>query len=85
MLRARGGEFCGRTPSRFMTMRPTITVETQKIIQSGDIVLLYSQWSLTGTGADGEAIHMAGQGTEVARGQPNGDWLFVIDNPFDVD
>ena len=41
-----------------------------------------SKWVLEGTGPDGKPIKMEGQSAEVARRQPDGTWLFVIDNPF---
>ncbi len=63
-------------------MKPTITVVTRNIVQAGDIALLYSKWTLRGTGPDGNPIEMAGQGTEVARRQRDGAWLLVVDNPY---
>jgi ketosteroid isomerase-like protein len=36
---------------------------------------------LDGTGPDGKPVKIEGQSAEVARRQPDGTWLFVIDNP----
>ena len=66
----------------FLSMKPTLKVEVPLVIESGDTALLHSKWSLSGTGPDGSAINMDGQGTEVVRRQPGGNWLFVIDNPW---
>jgi ketosteroid isomerase-like protein len=63
-----------------VAMKPTITIEA-KAVESGDIALLYGSWSLSGTDPDGGAVSMTGSSREVARRQPNGDWLFVIDDP----
>lgn len=71
--------------SAFLAMKPAITVETRKIIQAGDIALLYSKWALRGSGPDGSAIEMAAKGTEVVRRQPDGTWRLVVDNPYAVE
>ena len=52
------------------------------MVESGDMALLHSRWTLKGTAPDGSPVEMAMQGTEVVRRQVNGNWLFVIDNPF---
>lgn len=64
----------------FIAMKPTITIDV-KAVESGDLALLYGTWSMSATGPDGNAIKESGQSREVARRQPNGDWLFVIDDP----
>ena len=35
-----------------------------------------------GTGPDRETVSMSGQTSDVLRQQPDGSWLFVIDNPY---
>ena len=80
-----GTEAIRQALSAFLAMKPAITVETRKILRAGDIALLYSKWTLSGTGPDGSPIRMAAQGTEVARRQPDGTWRFVIDNPYAVE
>src|SRR4029450_10309582 len=47
-----------------------------------DLALTTSKWVLEGIGADGKPARMEGQSAEVARRQPDGTWLFVIDNPY---
>ena len=66
----------------FLAMKPTLKVEVSQAIQSGDTALLYSKWTLTGTGPDGSAVNMEGNGTEVVRRQSGGNWLFVVDDPW---
>jgi ketosteroid isomerase-like protein len=46
-----------------------------------DIALLIVDWSLTGTGPDGNKIDISGTATDVARRGPDGVWRYVIDNP----
>ncbi len=58
-----------------------------KAIQSGDgnLALLRGAWSATTTGPDGKPVTVTGNNVEVVRRQPNGTWLFVIDNPRGAD
>jgi len=66
----------------FLAMKPTFTIEVPLVVQAGDTALLHSKWTLTGTGPDGSAVNMEGQGIEVVRRQSSGNWLFVVDNPW---
>ena len=68
--------------SNFVAMKPTLNVEVPLVVQSGDTAILYSQWTITGTAADGSPVDMSGKGQEVVRRQADGNWLFVIDNPW---
>jgi uncharacterized protein (TIGR02246 family) len=65
----------------FLSMRPTIDLQTLGVNRAGDLAMLHGKWTLHGTGPDGGQIRREGRNTEAARLQPNGRWLFVIDNP----
>ncbi len=65
----------------FLAMNPTITLDTKTLAQTADIALCSARWHLTGTGPDGP-VELNGQSVEVARKQPDGSWMFIIDNPF---
>ena len=58
-----------------------------KAIQSsaGDLALLRGAWRATSTGPDGKPVTVTGNNVEVVRRQPDGTWLFVIDNPRGAD
>ncbi len=71
--------------SGFLAAKPRISVETRKVLRAGEVALLYSRWTLKGTGPDGKAFDLAGEGTEVVRQQPDGTWRYVIDNPYVID
>jgi uncharacterized protein (TIGR02246 family) len=68
--------------SGFLAMNPKLTLEVKNLNQISDIALTSGNWQLTGTGPDGSPVDMKGQSVEVSRRQPDGTWLFVIDNPF---
>ncbi len=53
--------------------------------QVGDIALITAKWELTGTGADGKPVQLAGQSFEVARRQADGSWRYLIDSPWGLE
>ncbi len=69
--------------SGFLALKPTLELEVKGVFRAGDdIALCFADWTLTGTGPDGQTISMSGQGSDVLRQQHDGSWLFVIDNPY---
>jgi ketosteroid isomerase-like protein len=54
-----------------------------KAVQNGDqdLALKSTKWSAIGVDTDGQPLTMSGNTVEVVRRQPDGTWLFVIDNP----
>ena len=51
-------------------------LDTRAVIESGDgVAVLHGAWSL------GPPAATQGLSTEVVRRQPDGSWMFVIDNP----
>jgi len=77
-----GTEAIREALSGFLALEPMFDLEVKKVFRAGDIALCFDEWTLTGTGPDGETISMSGQTSSVVRQQPDGSWLFVIDNPY---
>ena len=65
----------------FLAMSPVLTINPERTVVSSDTALVIGNWTLTGRGADGHDIDIAGRYADVVRRQPDGSWLFVIDNP----
>ncbi len=65
----------------FISIGPTLAVKPEKTLLSGDTALLVGIWTLTGRAPDGRDVDIAGRHADVVRRQPDGSWLFVIDNP----
>lgn len=60
-----------------------ISLDTKLVIRVGDIAYLSNRWTLTGgTMPDGTPAELAATTAEVARRQPDGSWLYVIDNAW---
>jgi len=64
-----------------MAGKPKLTMQVPIVVQSGELALLVSDYTVTSIGPDGEQTSMSGRGTEVVRRQADGTWRFVIDNP----
>lgn len=58
-----------------------MTRETNAI-PNGELALTGGRWKATATDADGNPVVVSGNSREVVRRQPDGRWLFVIDNPW---
>jgi uncharacterized protein (TIGR02246 family) len=65
-----------------LALEPKFDLEFNKAFEAGDVALLFSDWTLSTTDPDGNAVQMQGRTTDVARRQADGSWLFVIDDPY---
>lgn len=59
--------------------------ETQYCIESDNIALLRTKWSLKGTDMDGHTVVICGDAIEVIRRQPDGSWRYIIDHSLGAD
>ena len=67
----------------FLDRRGRITLDTKLVLRVGDLAYLANRWSLTGgTMPDGSPAELGATTAEVARRQPDGTWLYVIDNAW---
>ena len=63
-----------------LATRPTIAVQTLGMNRAGDLAMLHGKWMVRDAILSGH-VEREGHNTETARRQPDGRWLFVIDNP----
>ncbi len=66
----------------FLALKPTMNIESIRVVASGDVALVMSKWKLQGTGPDGNPMTMSGHSADVARRFGDGTWKWIIDNPF---
>lgn len=60
-----------------------IRMSVTHVLRSGDdLAVLYNDWSGTVTNDEGQQVAIAGQAIEVVRRQPDGRWLYAVDDPF---
>ncbi|HTM51363.1 MAG TPA: DUF4440 domain-containing protein [Bryobacteraceae bacterium] len=72
----------GEAYKGYLAAHPTMSLKTEAAFEGDGYALLHGRWELNGTGPDGAPFQMKGRSCEVLRRQPDGTWLFVIDNPF---
>jgi AcrR family transcriptional regulator len=83
--RAQGQEAMRELLGPMLAMRPRLQMSTRYAVTSGDIALLSNDWQVSFSERRPSAIGQKGTGTEIARRQPNGDWLYVLDAPNGID
>jgi ketosteroid isomerase-like protein len=66
----------------FLDRGVKLDARAKRILQAGNLALLITEWSLSGTEPDGKPIDFNGRGTIVLRRQPDDSWLMVIENPW---
>ena len=67
----------------FLDRQGQIALDTKLVVRVGDLAFLANRWSLTGgTMPDGSPAELGAATAEVARRQPDGTWLYVIDNAW---
>ncbi len=63
-------------------MKATIDMGTCRVVPAGtDLAVVHHDWQATITAPDGQRTTLSGKATEVVRRQPDGRWLFALDDP----
>ena len=78
----RGTDALRESLTGFLALKPNLQLVKHETLIAGDIGTNYAQWTLTGTGPDGEPVSMEGTAVDVIRRQPDGTWKFAIDHPW---
>ncbi len=81
----RGREAIREGLEHSLRVRGEMSLQTIFCYEAGDIALLRAKWRVAGTAPDGRPVQLEGVSVEVARRQPNGEWLYVIDHPLGAD
>ena len=79
---ARGKDAIREALNGFLALKGEFQLGHPTVIESGDTALIMVKWTLNGTSPQGGPVEISGQTSDVARRQPEGNWLLVIDNPF---
>jgi uncharacterized protein (TIGR02246 family) len=82
---AKSPETIRQSLRRFIDLNGKLDLKVKRVLQSSDLALVISEWSVSGTGPDGKHVNMAAKSADVLRQQADGAWRFVIDNPWGTD
>jgi ketosteroid isomerase-like protein len=52
-----------------------------RMVETGGIAVVYNDWCVR-TKVDGKVVERSGKAIEIVRQNPDGRWLFAIDDPF---
>jgi ketosteroid isomerase-like protein len=65
-----------------LPLRPIAKHDATHVIESGDIALWTSKWSVSGISPDGTPIHRTGCNSVVFRRGVDGGWRVAVENPW---
>lgn len=57
-----------------------LEAKARHVFVAGDIAEIVLDWSIDGTGPDGEHVHIEGSASDVVHRGADGRWRYVIDN-----
>ena len=57
-----------------------LKAKARHVFVAGDIAEIVLDWSIDGTGPDGEQVHLGGSASDVVRRGADGIWRYLIDN-----
>lgn len=69
----------------FIDLKGELKLTVKRVLQTSDLALVTTEWSVNGNGPDGNPVYMAAKSADVLRRQPDSTWKFVIDNPWGTD
>jgi ketosteroid isomerase-like protein len=65
---------------RDMSLGLPLKATARHVSVAGDIAQIVVDWSIEGTGPDGEPVHIAGSASDVVHRGADGFWRYLIDN-----
>ena len=65
---------------RDMSLGLPLAAKLRHVFVSGDIAQLVLDWTIDGTGPDGDHVHLEGSASDVVRRGADGRWRYLIDN-----
>ena len=69
----------------YLARKPQFAIESRRVFQSGDTALLLSKWTIIETDDTGKTVEWVVHPINVARRQPDGTWVVVIDKASGVE
>jgi|SRR5437588_11810343 uncharacterized protein (TIGR02246 family) len=79
---ARGRDAISQAYDQFLAAKPTITLNATVTVEASGVAVMLGDWTVEGTSTEGNPADASGKFRDVARQQPDGTWLYIIDNPF---
>ncbi|BCJ28650.1 DUF4440 domain-containing protein [Actinocatenispora sera] len=65
---------------RVMSLGIPMKATARHVFVGDDIAQMVLDWSIDGTGPDGEPVHLGGSASDILRRGTDGIWRYIIDN-----
>lgn len=79
-----GSKAIGEYLRGLLALKPKMQITRLHKIEAGDVVILMSDWQMTGRAPDGSTVTDSGHTYDIVRRQKDGTWKVVVDNPYGV-
>jgi ketosteroid isomerase-like protein len=79
---ARGEEAIRQVYADFFATDPVLKVQALQIVEAGGSAIILGDYTLDYTNANGKVISVKGKFGDMVRQQPDGSWLYLLDNPY---
>ena len=78
----RGLDQIGLAMNEICRLQLNIKGEKPHVTVVDDIAMWLDEWEMTGSAPDGHPIRMTGHTSCIMKRNEEGDWLWLVDNPF---
>ena len=79
---AKGDDEIRRVYTEFFATKPNLKVNARQIIEIDDVAVILGDYTLEFLGRNGKTINTSGKFGDIVRRQPDGKWLYLLDNPW---
>jgi ketosteroid isomerase-like protein len=66
----------------FFATEPVLNVNAQQIVDAGGVAIILGDYTLDYKNANGTVVSVDGKFGDIVRQQPDGSWLYLLDNPY---
>ena len=79
---ARGYDEVRQVYVDFFETDPDLKVQALQIVDAGGVAIILGSYTLDYTNANGKIVSVGGKFGDIVRQQPDGSWLYLLDNPY---
>lgn len=66
----------------FFATDPVLDVNAMQIVDAGGVAIILGDYTLDYKNANGTVVSVEGKFGDIVRQQPDGNWLYLLDNPY---
>ena len=79
---ARGDSNIRQVYADFFESDPILKVRALQIVEAGGVAIILGDYTLDYTNENGNIVSVDGKFGDMVRKQPDGSWLYLLDNPY---